>query len=102
MRFSAAIAVRQAFGMCRSTQVKARADFAIVAEVVRAEPGLTLRQVAERLAGRVAWRSPLRALQRHVTTGTGRLQAAGVVVVWEGTTARLWPRNPAAASGDAR
>lgn len=92
MRFSAAVATRQAFGTCRRTQAKAQADFAIVAEAVTAEPGLTLRQVAERLAGRVSWRSPLRALQRHATTGTGRLQAAGVMVVWEGSTARLWPR----------
>jgi hypothetical protein len=93
MRFSAAIAVRQAFGTCRRTQAKARANFGIVAEIVAAEPGLTLRQVAERLAGRVSWRSPLRALQRHATTGTGRLQASGIVVVWEGSTARLWPRG---------
>jgi len=78
---------------CRRCIRKTEDDIAILAQVVREHPGLTLKGYAPLLIGRTSWTNPVATLRNQINSGLNRLGKAKIRVEHgrNGLPTRLWP-----------
>ena len=87
---------RQVRQICRRCIRKTEDDIAILAQVVREHPGLTLKEYAPMLLGRTSWTNPVATLRNQINSGLNRLGKSKIRVEHgrDGKPTRLWPEVP--------
>jgi len=88
-----AVANRQARQICGTVVRSATVNIVILAQVVRENPGLTLKQLAPLLKDRASWVDPISAIKQQMASGLNRLGKAKIRVEHGrgGKPTRLWP-----------